>query len=247
VKFTRAVHQLESLVESCADLATRPASMFGLQVRQLWVFGGLLDLHPGSEAELDRVQVALVVDLPAQELPWLSQPPGAQHWAGAIRLDRNPVSYHWRTLQAPVWNHRIVRPVLVWQDPTLDATIEDHPTGREPGTDGADAPVQPARAPVQPAGAPAQPADDGIQRRALAAIREGVADQLRGPAPSPVALAERVDLELGCSLAGLRTATTQFAERRYAPGKLEPHADRLWQVSCGYLDLLDAEAQPSVE
>jgi hypothetical protein len=62
------------------------------------------------------VTVALCVDLPADQVAWWSEPPGAQHWANATRLATNPVIPLWRSVHAPVWNHRVERPALVWDD-----------------------------------------------------------------------------------------------------------------------------------
>jgi hypothetical protein len=112
MKWERAVHHVESLVKSCADLATRPSSIFPLRVKQLWAVGDVL----GPPRDLDTVTVALGVDLPVDEVPWWSEPPGAQHWANATRLATNPVLPWWRSVHAPVWNHRIDRPALVWDD-----------------------------------------------------------------------------------------------------------------------------------
>jgi hypothetical protein len=44
----------------------------------------------------------------------LSQPHGAEHWANATRLTQNPISGYWRSAHAPVWNHFIECPALVW-------------------------------------------------------------------------------------------------------------------------------------
>ncbi|MBT8225307.1 MAG: hypothetical protein HKP61_07825 [Dactylosporangium sp.] len=45
-----------------------------------------------------------------------SEPPGAQHWANATGLAKNPLLAWWRSAQAPVWSHRIHRPALVWDE-----------------------------------------------------------------------------------------------------------------------------------
>jgi hypothetical protein len=112
MKWERAVHHVESLAQACADMAARPTSIFPLRVTQLWVVGDLL----GPPRDLDSVTVALSVDLPVDEVPWWSEPPGAQHWSNATRLAKNPVLAWWRSVHAPVWNHRIDRPALVWDD-----------------------------------------------------------------------------------------------------------------------------------
>jgi hypothetical protein len=31
-----------------------------------------------------------------------------------VRLNKNPVHAYWRSAHAPVWNHEVVRPVLLW-------------------------------------------------------------------------------------------------------------------------------------
>jgi hypothetical protein len=111
------MHHLESLAQTCADMSTRP--IFPLRVNQMWVFGDLL----GPSRDLETVTVALCVDLPAEEVAWRSEPPGAQHWANATRLAKSPVLVWWRSVHAPVWNHRIERPALVWDN--VDGVRED--------------------------------------------------------------------------------------------------------------------------
>ncbi|MBP2338100.1 hypothetical protein JOF41_004278 [Saccharothrix coeruleofusca] len=110
MKRTRAVHHLRELAAKCDEMSRASSSIFRLRVVQLWAVGEVL----GSTEELDWVKVALVVDLPVDEVPWLGKPAGADHWAQATRLDKNPISPLWRSARAPVWNHRVERPVLVW-------------------------------------------------------------------------------------------------------------------------------------
>lgn len=119
MKWDRAVHHVESLAHTCADMATRPASIFALRVTQLWATGAAL----GPPRDLEWVDVALCVDLPVDELAWMTQPHGAEHWANATRLAKNPVVAFWRSTHAPVWNHHIERPALVWDD--TDGVRED--------------------------------------------------------------------------------------------------------------------------
>ncbi len=109
MKWTRAVHHLETLAQTCTDLGSRPA-FSALRVEQLWVAREILD----EPHDLELVTVALVVDLPVEEVPWLGEPPGAQHWANGARLGKNPVVALWRSAGAPVWNHHIDRPALLW-------------------------------------------------------------------------------------------------------------------------------------
>lgn len=101
------MHHLAELAEKCGEL---PASFFRFQVVELWAFGDLLDVPK----DLDVIEVALVTDLPVDEVPWLTEPVGAEHWANSTRLSRNPFDARWRSKDAPVWNHRIERPALIW-------------------------------------------------------------------------------------------------------------------------------------
>ncbi len=91
-------------------MADLPRRYQAVSVSALWAVGEVL----GPPRDLDSVQVALGVDLPVEEVPWFCLPEGAERWAEATRLSKNPVSAWWRSARAPVWNHRIVRPVLVW-------------------------------------------------------------------------------------------------------------------------------------
>lgn len=121
MKWTRAVHHLETLAQTCAEMTTRPRSIFPLRVTELWAAGDIL----GAVRDLEWVTVALVVDLPVDDVPWLGEPTGSQHWASATRLAKNPVVPRWRSASAPVWNHRIDRPALLWNenDGIAEATL----------------------------------------------------------------------------------------------------------------------------
>jgi hypothetical protein len=127
MKWARAVHHLESLSQTCADIATRSSSIFPLRVTQLWAVGDIL----GPPRDVETVTVALCVDLPLDEVAWLSEPPGSQHWSNAARLNKNPVLVWWRSAHGPVWNHRIDRPALVWDD--TDGIMQDTLTALREG------------------------------------------------------------------------------------------------------------------
>lgn len=108
MKWSRAVHHVESLARSCAEMATRPVAP--LRVVELWAVGDLL----GGSRDLDSVTVAAAVDVPAAGVAWWTEPAGARHWCQATRVAQQPVQIWWRSVHAPVWNHRIQRPVLLW-------------------------------------------------------------------------------------------------------------------------------------
>jgi len=197
VKWSRALHHLEELAQSCADMAGRPATIFPLRVTSLWAFGEVLD----TRDDLDWLRVVLAVDLPVEDVAWWCPPAGAEHWSNATRLSKNPVAPMWRSTRAPLWNHHIRRPLLIWDESgTLDEST-----------------------------------------RILTALRDGTAEGLRLPEPSPEELASRLEAELAVSLQALEAATATYDQRRFSPGKLQPVADALWQAAAGYLDVLTAQ------
>ena len=75
-----------------------------------YVFGAVLD--PVSELEV--VQLALVVDEPPEDVPWMSRPARLEALASLCRFDRLPMSWRWRPAAWPVWNHEISRAVRFW-------------------------------------------------------------------------------------------------------------------------------------
>ena len=190
----RALQHLESFAEKCAATAAGAAIPSMLRVEQLWLAGALLD----ADAEPEAVEVVLVAHVPAAELAWLDEPPGATHWANATRLSQLPLRAWWRSHEVPVWNHRILRPLLLWD------------------------------------------ASEGVRRAALEALRTGHADALRLAAPSGAEALARLRAELAVAEAAVAAATVDYAERRWAPGRLERVADPLWRRTSGYLDVLHA-------
>ncbi|MEU4740750.1 hypothetical protein AB0G02_09820 [Actinosynnema sp. NPDC023658] len=119
MKWSRAVRHVEELAARCGEVASLPSSIHPLRVVRLWAAGDVL----GTPRDLERVTVAVVVDLPVDDVPWLSEPQGAEHWANATRMSRNPIRALWRSAHAPVWNHAIDRPALVWD--AVDGTAEE--------------------------------------------------------------------------------------------------------------------------
>lgn len=73
-----------------------------------YVYGALL-----GDAELERVELALVVNEPPATVPWLANPPRLEALAELLRL-KLPVSWQWRPGAWPVWNHAIDRAVRFW-------------------------------------------------------------------------------------------------------------------------------------
>lgn len=92
---------------------------------EAYVFGDVLE---GADP-LECVQVALVLNLPPEEVPWDSSPHGTLWLADRLRLSKGEFAYWWRSHLDPVWNHRIRGPVRFWSqegpdEPVLRALAE---------------------------------------------------------------------------------------------------------------------------
>ncbi len=110
VKWSTAVGLVRRLAEQCADVSQLPSRLHLLRVTELWAVGELL----GAPRELELATAAVRVDLPVEDVPWMCRPDGADYWVDMKRASKSPVGIWWRSSHAPVWNHRIVRPVLIW-------------------------------------------------------------------------------------------------------------------------------------
>ncbi|WP_444544044.1 DUF7711 family protein [Planomonospora parontospora] len=60
---------------------------------------------------VDCVQVALVLNLLLEEVPWGSHPHGTGWLVDFLRLGKGAIAYWWRSREAPVRNHVIKGPV----------------------------------------------------------------------------------------------------------------------------------------
>lgn len=107
VKYSTAVERLRA----CATDFDRLAGLSGEPLLQeAWVFGELLD----GPDQLDVVPLALVVDLPPEQVPWLTRPPAAEAVTSFLRFEKYPLRWFWRPAMRPVWNHAIRRAVRFW-------------------------------------------------------------------------------------------------------------------------------------
>ncbi|SDZ30397.1 hypothetical protein SAMN05421504_11279 [Amycolatopsis xylanica] len=111
MKRSTAIRHLRDLAEAAGS----PAAGFALPVTELWAAGTLVG---APRDDVDHATVAVVVDLPVADVPWLTRPNGADHWANLTRVAKVPVRVLWRSAHAPVWNHEIDRPVLFWDRET---------------------------------------------------------------------------------------------------------------------------------
>ena len=73
MKWSTAVSRVSSLGQECQRMASLPSATIPIRVTQLWAAGDIL----GRPREIDAVTVVLIVDLPADQVPWWCDPVGA--------------------------------------------------------------------------------------------------------------------------------------------------------------------------
>lgn len=108
----------------------------------VYAFGDVLD-QPGGD--LPVVQVALVLNLPADELPWCVEPQSCAGLPSILEIDKAPVERYYRPAVWPVSNHVIRRPLRIWSPDGVDGAALDALAGgdaeafRQPAPDPGDA------------------------------------------------------------------------------------------------------------
>jgi hypothetical protein len=111
LKHTTAVRHLRQLTEALDDeLRLARALEAETTVVAAYAFGEVL----AGVDRLDRNAVALVVNRPARDLPWGTEPPEVRDLFARQRLERLPLGWFCRPADLPAANHRIVRPVRIW-------------------------------------------------------------------------------------------------------------------------------------
>jgi hypothetical protein len=117
MRYRRAVEKLRTLAEACESVKSwPPGDPFLLEA---YVFGDVLE---GADP-LEYVEVALVVDLPPEEVPWESSPHGTAWLADQLRLDKGGFAYWWRSHLSAVPNHHIRGPVRFWSQEGPDKAV----------------------------------------------------------------------------------------------------------------------------
>ncbi|MGH3918668.1 MAG: DUF7711 family protein [Egibacteraceae bacterium] len=115
VRYRRAVEKLRFLADRCQWTTRLPADEPFLH--EAYVFGEILN---GADL-IECLNVAFALNLPPEEVPWCSQPPGTAWLVDNLRLDKGGIAYWWRSRHEPVGNHVIRDPVRFW---SLDGTDE---------------------------------------------------------------------------------------------------------------------------
>lgn len=106
MKYSTAVGRIRTV----ADELTSHAEWRDELIVEAYVYGELLDAPP----TLERVALAFVVDLPPEEVTWLAHPAAPEAAVSLLRFEKYPITWRWRPLAWPVWNHEIVAPVRFW-------------------------------------------------------------------------------------------------------------------------------------
>ena len=120
MRHATAVRRLRTIAEECDRLGSLLGADGGLVAA--FAFGPVLD-DPGHD--LDVVHLALVMDLPAEALPWGVEPTECTSLANWLRLDKAPVMRRWRPRESPVSNHVIRRPMPIWTREGVDTSALD--------------------------------------------------------------------------------------------------------------------------
>jgi hypothetical protein len=91
-------------------------------LNEMWVSGEL----PTLAETLDAGSVVLVLDLPAEELPWLAMHPTGESIGYQLRLGKRPIHWCYRPRAWPVWNHQNRRLARFWSaEGGLDSSAID--------------------------------------------------------------------------------------------------------------------------
>jgi hypothetical protein len=108
MRYRRAIEKLRILAEACEDFKRYPSEEPFLL--EAYVFG---DVLRGTDP-LEFVEVALVINLPPEEVVWETTPHGTEWLADHLRLSKGGFGYFWRSHADPVSNHHIRGPVRFW-------------------------------------------------------------------------------------------------------------------------------------
>lgn len=117
MRYARAVQKVRELAAACESVKDWPPEEPFLV--EAYVFGELLE---GSDP-LEYVEIAIVVNLPAVEVPWETHPHGTQWLADQLRLSKGGFAYWWRSNRIPIWNHHIREPARFWSHDGPDEAV----------------------------------------------------------------------------------------------------------------------------
>src|ERR1700730_8633744 len=111
VKYATAVNRLQTLAEEANDYWRRLGQTdIGWPLDELWVADRLLE----GPDELESTAVILILDEPADELPWLALHASGEWVGDQLRLTKLPITWVYRPAVYPAWNARYRRVLRFW-------------------------------------------------------------------------------------------------------------------------------------
>jgi hypothetical protein len=111
VKYATAVNRLQSLAEEANERWLRLGETdIGWPLDELWVAGELL----AGPDELETTAIILLLDEPADELPWLALHASGEWIGDQLRLTKLPVMWFYRPAVYPAWNAQYARVLRFW-------------------------------------------------------------------------------------------------------------------------------------
>lgn len=147
MKRSTAIGHLVEMAEVASERLHLRDTEIGWPLEELWAAGDLL----GPTDPVESGTVVVVLDEPPEEVPWLALN-GAGEWVGEqLRLGKRPLSWCYRPLAWPVWNHQHRRLVRFWsasaglEDGVIDALLArtlEHLDIAEPELDALSAQLQ---------------------------------------------------------------------------------------------------------
>jgi hypothetical protein len=119
VRHQTAVRRLRIVAERCQ----RASGLWDDEpvLISAYAFGAVLEYR----TDMPVVQIAFVLNLPADELTWCAQPQSCTGLPHLLEIDKAPVEWYWRPSVWPVANHLIHRPLRVWSLDGPDTTVLD--------------------------------------------------------------------------------------------------------------------------
>jgi hypothetical protein len=112
MKRSRAIENLVEMAEAATDGLSLRTTDIRWPLTELWVAGDLLTLA----STLEHGAVVLMLDEPAEEMPWLAFN-RAGEWVGhQLRLGKRPMLWWYRPNAWPAWNPAHRRMVRFWSD-----------------------------------------------------------------------------------------------------------------------------------
>jgi hypothetical protein len=132
-----AVGQVERMVDAASDIHRLNAHGLDIPLLEVWVGGAILD----PVDRIDSYDVALMLDVPTDEVTWRAHDPAGDWIADRMRLTKLPVAWFVRPAGRPAYDRRMCRMIRVWSTAGTDRDAIDRLRRRDPTLRDAAAPV----------------------------------------------------------------------------------------------------------